>query len=304
VDYATRLQKYHECHRGLSGTSAKEMTDLHRMLPLGLLFLAATSHAQQSVGSARTGTAMEAPPVIVTGNPLGSDLVDLASPADVLSGPTLRARLDSTLGETLSSQTGVSSSYFGPNSSRPVIRGLLSKTLVRKAGGIGEAIKEAAARCRKESEDREAQFKAKRDAEIAAERAQCGLSNPVNVFVHSYDGYPMHIKHGGKELKPRDWSVIKGNQFSFIESAVLAELIEAHDAAEAAKRQAVADRDAAAKSAFQSRLVEAQTLGKPVALESWMTDRCMKRHRDCSFDSATRWVNPDGTEKVTYTCCY
>lgn len=100
------------------------MTDLHRMLPLGLLFLAATSHAQQSVGSARTGTAMEAPPVIVTGNPLGSDLVDLASPADVLSGPTLRARLDSTLGETLSSQTGVSSSYFGPNSSRPVIRGL------------------------------------------------------------------------------------------------------------------------------------------------------------------------------------
>lgn len=180
----------------------------------------------------------------------------------------------------------------------------VSKTLVRKAGGIGEAIKEAAARCRKESEDREAQFKAKRDAEIAAERAQCGLSNPVNVFVHSYDGYPMHIKHGGKELKPRDWSVIKGNQFSFIESAVLAELIEAHDAAEAAKRQAVADRDAAAKSAFQSRLVEAQTLGKPVALESWMTDRCMKRHRDCSFDSATRWVNPDGTEKVTYTCCY
>ena len=36
---------------------------------------------------------MEAPPVIVTGNPVGSDLMDLASPADVLHGATLRARL-------------------------------------------------------------------------------------------------------------------------------------------------------------------------------------------------------------------
>ncbi len=71
-----------------------------------------------------SSAALDAPAVIVTGNPVGSDLMDLASPADVLHGATLRARLEPTLGETLANEVGVSSSYFGPAASRPVIRGL------------------------------------------------------------------------------------------------------------------------------------------------------------------------------------
>jgi len=61
------------------------------------------------------------PEVTVTGNPLGSS--DLIAPTTTLSGDTLLLRSQSTLGETLNGLPGVSSSYFGPNASRPSIRG-------------------------------------------------------------------------------------------------------------------------------------------------------------------------------------
>ncbi len=64
------------------------------------------------------------PTVIVTGNPLGSALQDMVSPASVLEGTQLKLRAQGSLGETLSHLPGVSSTYFGPASSRPIIRGL------------------------------------------------------------------------------------------------------------------------------------------------------------------------------------
>jgi iron complex outermembrane receptor protein len=60
--------------------------------------------------------------VTVTGNPLGSS--DLIVPATQLSGTELLLRAKTTLGETLDGTPGVSSTYFGPNASRPIIRGL------------------------------------------------------------------------------------------------------------------------------------------------------------------------------------
>lgn len=60
--------------------------------------------------------------VTVTGNPLGA--TELAVPVDSYSGTGLLLRSKSTLGETLDGTPGVSSTYFGPNASRPVIRGL------------------------------------------------------------------------------------------------------------------------------------------------------------------------------------
>jgi iron complex outermembrane receptor protein len=60
-------------------------------------------------------------PVIVTGNPLRSG--EVATPSSVLSGDGLVLRRASTLGETLDGLPGVSSSWFGPNANRPVIRG-------------------------------------------------------------------------------------------------------------------------------------------------------------------------------------
>ncbi len=60
--------------------------------------------------------------VIVTGNPLGA--TELITPSTQLFGPDLTLRSTSTLGETLNNLPGVSSTYFGPNASRPIIRGL------------------------------------------------------------------------------------------------------------------------------------------------------------------------------------
>lgn len=60
--------------------------------------------------------------VVITGNPLGSR--QIAAPVSVLSGDGLVLRRASSLGETLDGLPGVSSTYFGPNANRPVIRGL------------------------------------------------------------------------------------------------------------------------------------------------------------------------------------
>ncbi len=59
--------------------------------------------------------------VVITGNPLGSS--EVATPSSVLAGQGLVLRRASSLGETLDGLPGVSSSYFGPNANRPVIRG-------------------------------------------------------------------------------------------------------------------------------------------------------------------------------------
>jgi iron complex outermembrane receptor protein len=60
--------------------------------------------------------------VIVTANPLGA--TDLIVPSAQYAGSELLLRAKSTLGETLDGTPGVSSTYFGPNASRPIIRGL------------------------------------------------------------------------------------------------------------------------------------------------------------------------------------
>ena len=59
--------------------------------------------------------------VIITGNPLGAS--DLIAPSAQYSGAGLLLRSKTTLGETLDGTPGVSSTYFGPNASRPIIRG-------------------------------------------------------------------------------------------------------------------------------------------------------------------------------------
>ncbi|MEY3409199.1 MAG: hypothetical protein RIS02_926, partial [Pseudomonadota bacterium] len=60
--------------------------------------------------------------VVITGNPLSKS--SISSAVSSLSGQSLLEQGQSTLGETLNQLPGVSSTYFGPNASRPIIRGL------------------------------------------------------------------------------------------------------------------------------------------------------------------------------------
>ena len=61
---------------------------------------------------------------IVVTAPMGRTLFEQAQSASVLTGKNLQLAMEPTLGQTLARQPGVSSSYFGPVASRPVIRGL------------------------------------------------------------------------------------------------------------------------------------------------------------------------------------
>lgn len=82
----------------------------------------AAAGAVLSPGPLRAQSQADAPaPVVVTGNPLRA--TDIAAPASVLSGEALVLRRGTTLGDTLDRLPGVSSSYFGPNANRPMIRG-------------------------------------------------------------------------------------------------------------------------------------------------------------------------------------
>jgi iron complex outermembrane receptor protein len=84
-----------------------------RLSALSCLLLAHATH----------GLAQPAPEtVVITGNPLGTERT--LQPSAVLSGNGLVLRRAATLGETLDGLPGVSATGFGPNASRPVIRGL------------------------------------------------------------------------------------------------------------------------------------------------------------------------------------
>lgn len=83
---------------------------------LGGAALAACAVHVQAQSSGQLGE------VTVTGNPLGS--TDLITPATQLSGTGLTLRSQASLGETLNGTPGVSSTYFGPAASRPIVRGL------------------------------------------------------------------------------------------------------------------------------------------------------------------------------------
>ncbi len=62
--------------------------------------------------------------LVVTASPIARTQADLLSSTNVLAGAALQEARQPTLGETLADLPGVSSTYFGPGSSRPVIRGL------------------------------------------------------------------------------------------------------------------------------------------------------------------------------------
>jgi len=79
-----------------------------------------SAFAQATAPAGTPSTTLER--VIITGNPLGS--TEIAAPVSVLSGDALVLRRGSSLGETINAMPGVSSTYFGPNANRPVIRGL------------------------------------------------------------------------------------------------------------------------------------------------------------------------------------
>ena len=75
--------------------------------------------------------------IVVTASPLGRAASETIVATSILDGEELERRTQNSIGETLRSIPGVSSSYFGPGASRPIIRGLGGDRIRVLDAGIG-----------------------------------------------------------------------------------------------------------------------------------------------------------------------
>lgn len=75
--------------------------------------------------------------ITVLGNYDDSSLFDVVQNATTLTGDNLLKKQKSTLGETLRNEVGVTSSGYGPNASRPIIRGLDGDRIRILQNGLG-----------------------------------------------------------------------------------------------------------------------------------------------------------------------
>lgn len=106
-------------------------------LPLAIAALLAvpTAYAQDDAEHIGRGHERALEKVTVTATPLSEG--ELVQPAAILGGAELEDRRAATLGETVSHELGVQSSYFGPGVGRPIIRGLEGGRVQVLEAGIG-----------------------------------------------------------------------------------------------------------------------------------------------------------------------
>lgn len=107
-----------------------------RHKPLWLAMMAALT-SPVTVTAADNSTTIDLDQVPVTGNPLGVASDDMVVPVSVLGGRELSLRRQGTLGETLNGIPGVTATQFGPNASRPIIRGLDAESVRIMQNGVG-----------------------------------------------------------------------------------------------------------------------------------------------------------------------
>ncbi|MDI1248387.1 MAG: TonB-dependent receptor [Lacunisphaera sp.] len=100
------------------------------------LFGAASLGAQSPTGPS-PDPVMQLDKFIVSGSTLTRHGADTAQAVTLLSGPALAQLQQPSLGETLASLPGVSSTYFGPGASRPLIRGLGGDRVRILENGVG-----------------------------------------------------------------------------------------------------------------------------------------------------------------------
>lgn len=75
--------------------------------------------------------------IVITADPLRPGILEYGTAASVVDRDVVLLRGKSSLGETLSSEPGVSSTYFGPGASRPVIRGNSGERVRVLQNGVG-----------------------------------------------------------------------------------------------------------------------------------------------------------------------
>jgi iron complex outermembrane receptor protein len=97
----------------------------------------AGADAEAGVPVTPEGFHTQTSPEIVVTAPFDRERFSLPTAVAVLQGTELVRQTRSTIGETLARQPGVSSTWFGPNASRPILRGLDAERVRILTDGIG-----------------------------------------------------------------------------------------------------------------------------------------------------------------------
>ncbi|MBF2755900.1 MAG: TonB-dependent receptor [Gammaproteobacteria bacterium AqS3] len=113
------MNRQHDC-----GECRKILRGFGPMLGLVLCALLHSGHVAAQVDGETGENGDDIEEVIVRALPFHGSVLDSATPVYVISDEELRQMQRPSVGETLKNQPGVHSSYFGPISSSPVIRGM------------------------------------------------------------------------------------------------------------------------------------------------------------------------------------
>jgi iron complex outermembrane receptor protein len=101
--------------------------------PIALAVIPTVAHADDANDSFHRQPASD---IIVTA-PLQSSRMDVLSGTSVLTGTNLTVAIRPTIGETIEHTPGASATSFGPNASRPILRGLQGERVRVLTDGIG-----------------------------------------------------------------------------------------------------------------------------------------------------------------------
>lgn len=97
----------------------------------------AIARAEDAPASTEQGVHEQIGADIVVTAPFARDRFSLTTAVGVLQGDALTRETRGTIGETLAHQPGVTASWFGPNSSRPILRGMDGERVRVLTDGIG-----------------------------------------------------------------------------------------------------------------------------------------------------------------------
>lgn len=126
---------------------------------VSVLAIATTAAAQEEPVEDRHHQIDE---ITVTATPLSRTVQQLAQPTSVMRGEDLALKQSTSIGETVSGEVGISSTYFGPVASRPVIRGQYGERILVLSNGLDALDASALSEDRRSDQPGEAQSGAER----------------------------------------------------------------------------------------------------------------------------------------------
>ncbi len=122
-------------HNSLDSASSRRLDGRFELYAATLLLMALDTPV---ICAEETAKPAKLPGVTVTASPFKDrGELEMTQPTSILQGDNLRRKRETSLGDTLSNELGVSSSSFGPGASRPIIRALDGPRIQILENGIG-----------------------------------------------------------------------------------------------------------------------------------------------------------------------